>query len=1214
MGNSGTDCRAAAAALLMAVAAATVARGSELRVTNARIEARDEKTAVVVFDIEWSNSWRYKDVNHDAAWVFFKARPESGGEWRHVKLARSGVNPEGCDTGDGTPVEIFVPEDCAGLFVRRLFDGAGAISVRNVQAVCDLAASGLEKGGKVRERAFGVEMVYVPDGAFWAGNAGGVIGDSFRDARDENAAARIDSSDGRDLYWGPKAGNKVSLPAAYPNGFAAFYCMKYELTQGFYGDFLNTLNRAQQEALAPPGHTVIRRSEIVAAAPEPIEFGCDGNNNKLFDESDDGRSTPMQGSTRAASLAVAAWSGLRPMTELEYEKACRGFAAPVAGEFAWGSTTIPAQNAYLVTTNSTRESSGLSYWGIANLSGPSRGELVMSAANGSPSLFTGRHGDGALGANGAANVVGWPDATKANMNAGGVRGGSAWNGQPRWRVADRGEAANPNAPAELRGVRSAPAGLGGKGTPPPEIFRGEPAQPGTPPFHALNGLRRHGERLAPFSVRWLTVAVGRDFRRVYPHPILPDRVVVVARGGLFLSEDCARTWRTLDKGGATLGDVLDLAFSPAVPDEFAVATSEKGVWLTSDAGRSFRRIGSRAQGMAADHAVCVVYDIDNPRFDSLLVGHGEGGAGMSRTYDGGRTWQVLYPALEFYRIGPKHWQSRSGFLVDVVDRKKGDAHRLYRCVNVGEILEEMKADVLPSDLATSRVLRGSSSRPVNEELGASWKYLDAPVFVATEDDGVYRLDNSGLMRCGPSGARSFSSLDVTYGRHADQQYLLAYSPREGGLWVTTDARTSWYWNDIIGIDGMGPISKQHLVEDYKAEWTAVDDGIAVGNGVQSGAHIRANAGGTRLYAVANGMLRVGTVDTGPCVISRVKITPPVIWVRPREFGMLDANRKPQGTVPAAMFCRPGDYGEAPSVGGVEGSRDWVSLTDILVTVETAPSGARARYVTVDLSRLRGEALVRLYDDGAHEDGAAGDGVFAARCTVDPQALCHTSLDGRVVWSQTVEQNVPEAIEARGIAGSDEVGNYDRGSGWRVACGQVGLTARAVGEDGEVSGAVGVLGLHPLISRVVLSRATEMTLFAGSDSWCPVRQGPGKEKTADVWLASANAEGMDFLRFEIKAEGEASAGDVRVRLRDRPPSQQRHETAPVGLVAGGYIPAPGPNAEYVTVSIPLTDMLKSSPDFIPKYLKWVSISAEGGVYKVRNLRLETAYQGQGQSSY
>lgn len=1205
MERNGTNYRTAAAALLMTLAAVTVACGSELRVTHARIEAQDEKTAVVAFDIEWSNAWRYQDVNHDAVWVFFKARPESGGEWRHVKLARSGVNPEECDTGDGTPVEIFVPEDRVGLFVRRLDDGAGAISVRNIQAVCDLAASGLEMGGEVRARAFGVEMVYVPDGAFRAGNTGGVIGDSFRDARDENAAALIDSSDGRDLYWGPQEGTKVSLPAAYPNGFEAFYCMKYELTEGFYSDFLNTLTRAQQEALAPPGNTVIRRSENVAAAPEPIEFGCDGNNNKLFDEPDDGRSTPMQGSTRAASLAVAAWSGLRPMTELEYEKACRGFAAPVAGEFAWGSTTHPDQNAYLVTTNSTRESAGLSHWGIANLSGPSRGELVMSVAAGAPSLFTGRHGEGALGANGAANVVGWPDATQANVNEGGMRGGSAWHGHPQWRVADRSEAANPKAPAELRGVRSAPAGLGGKETPPPEIFRGEPAQPGLPPFRSLNGLQRHSERFTPFSVRWLTVRVGRDFRRVYPHPLLPDRVVAVAKSGLFLSEDCGQAWRALDKGGTTLGEVLDLAFSPAVPDEFAVATSERGVWLTSDAGQSFRQIGSKSQGMAADRASCVVYDINNPRFDSLLVGHGEGGAGMSRTYNGGRTWQVFYPAFEFHRIGPRHWQSQSGFLVDVVDRMKGAAHRLYRCVNVGESLEEMKEDALPSDLATSRVLRGSSSRPPNEEWGASWKYMDAPVFVATQDDGMYRIDSSGLLRCGPPGARSFSSLDVTYGRHADQQYLLAYAPREGGLWITTDERTPWYWINQIGIDGMGPLSKQFLVEDDKAEWTAVEDGIAVGNAVESGAHIRANAGGTRLYAVANGRLQVGTVDTGPCVISRVKITPPVLWVRPREVGMLGADQKPTGTVPAAMFCRPGDYGEAPSVGGVKGARDWVAVTDILVTVETAPSGARARYVTVDLSRLRGETLVRLYDDGAHEDGAAGDGVFAARCTIDPQALCHTALDGRVVWSQTQEQNVAEAIEARDVAGSDEVSNYDRGGDWRVTIGQVGLTARAVGEDGEVSHAVGAMGLHPLISRVVLSRVKEMTLFAGSDHWCPVRQGPEKEKIADVCLSRANIEGMDFLRFEIKAEGPASDGDVRVGLRDRPPARQLHETAPVGLVAGGYLPAPGPQSEYVTVSIPLTDMLKSSPDFVLQHLKWVSISAESGVYKVRNLRLETA---------
>ena len=40
--------------------------------------------------------------------------------------------------------------------------------------------------------------------------------------------------------------------------------------------------------------------------------------------------------------AYADWSGLRPMTELEFEKACRGNQTPVANEFAWGTASITA--------------------------------------------------------------------------------------------------------------------------------------------------------------------------------------------------------------------------------------------------------------------------------------------------------------------------------------------------------------------------------------------------------------------------------------------------------------------------------------------------------------------------------------------------------------------------------------------------------------------------------------------------------------------------------------------------------------------------------------------------------------------------------------------------------------------------------------------------------------------------------------------------------
>ena len=53
--------------------------------------------------------------------------------------------------------------------------------------------------------------------------------------------------------------------------------------------------------------------------------------------------------------AFADWAGLRPMTELEFEKACRGGLLPVANEFAWGTTTI-ASSAYTLANNgSTNE-------------------------------------------------------------------------------------------------------------------------------------------------------------------------------------------------------------------------------------------------------------------------------------------------------------------------------------------------------------------------------------------------------------------------------------------------------------------------------------------------------------------------------------------------------------------------------------------------------------------------------------------------------------------------------------------------------------------------------------------------------------------------------------------------------------------------------------------------------------------------------------------
>jgi len=70
-------------------------------VTNVMVSARDSRTAFVTFDIAWENSWR-TNVNHDAAWVFFKVLPKGTNAWQHVMLDGSGVNPRATRPAAGT--------------------------------------------------------------------------------------------------------------------------------------------------------------------------------------------------------------------------------------------------------------------------------------------------------------------------------------------------------------------------------------------------------------------------------------------------------------------------------------------------------------------------------------------------------------------------------------------------------------------------------------------------------------------------------------------------------------------------------------------------------------------------------------------------------------------------------------------------------------------------------------------------------------------------------------------------------------------------------------------------------------------------------------------------------------------------------------------------------------------------------------------------------
>ncbi len=440
---------------------------NNLRIANATIIAPEspDGTAQVRFDISWENSWRYaKDADdkyyHDAAWLFFKVRPTNG-NWQHVILESAGHST---GDADGTPIELSVPTDRMGVFIRRSGDGAGTLARTNVTVKWNLADSGISASRSVEVRACGVEMVYVAQGAFWAGDKSTTPIHAeyppFSPTWINTAiATNTPISIGNGEYAGgyPYLGGVGLRPASgsWPNGYNAFYCMKHEITQGQYADFLNSITKIQsefREATIP-----VRR--VSSTFPRYTISGVWPN----FVASKPDRACPFL--SWADGVAFASWAGLRPMTGVEYEKACRGperYVDGAIGEHAWGTTNIiadaslglsgtengtetvtndvslgaavygnnvvvggdastgPLRVGIFATNGATRVTSGASYWGIMELTGNLK-ERMITIFNATGRSFTGRHGNGVLNEYGEASVTGWPGQDQVGS---GSRGGS----------------------------------------------------------------------------------------------------------------------------------------------------------------------------------------------------------------------------------------------------------------------------------------------------------------------------------------------------------------------------------------------------------------------------------------------------------------------------------------------------------------------------------------------------------------------------------------------------------------------------------------------------------------------------------------------------------------------------------------------------------------------------------------------------------------------
>ncbi|MFN7811428.1 MAG: hypothetical protein ACK5SI_02045 [Planctomycetia bacterium] len=380
-------------------------------VTNVRVAARGDGTATLTFDVSWKGSWRHEG-NHDAAWVFFKVRAADAEAWQHVRLAADRpLNPSGYGQADGTRVDLLVPDGedgHVGMIVRRADYGIGDVAARGVTAVWDIAAArDVPRNLEVRIQPVAIEMVFVPEGPFDLGSDGNEPQHFYRftDGLQHTAPYRV--TDAGPIPTGRQAGklwarrgnepeDDGSLSAAFPNGYRAFYCMKGHVMRE-WDSFVNTLTPAEVDLVGPAS---------------PNKHG---------------------GLAWADGAAFASWAGLRPLTELEYEKLTRGPIEP--GWDTGDSLNHP------------------SFWGVSAINGwRSPRERVVTVANAAGRAFRGTHGRGTLNP-----PDDWPrrDAVGA-----GIRGGHGAAGNPSYRR-DAAVIDPDRKPGYgWRGVRTAPRGVG----------------------------------------------------------------------------------------------------------------------------------------------------------------------------------------------------------------------------------------------------------------------------------------------------------------------------------------------------------------------------------------------------------------------------------------------------------------------------------------------------------------------------------------------------------------------------------------------------------------------------------------------------------------------------------------------------------------------------------------------------------------------------------
>lgn len=648
---------------------------------------------------------------------------------------------------------------------------------------------------------------------------------------------------------------------------------------------------------------------------------------------------------------------------------------------------------------------------------------------------------------------------------------------------------------------------------------------------------RHPDDAYPqLGLAWRPLPGAGICERIWPHPLLPGVIAFSGDKGLRLTRDGGMTW--LAPSGLPAGAVRCLAWHPGLIDAaVAVAGPEQQLWRTTDGGRTFAVLGA-AKDLPSAAGVWFVPRDSMTRL--LVAAHGTAANGLSISTDDGATWRQ---ALGEYQV-----------------------HQVFTDAIGSQSLAVLASRPEEPQVRTLLYLPSPNEKPIESLRDGAIADASVPVHhggraLASPRDGLLRLEDrehgfieAKAVATGQELPNGLSALAYCWGAHVDRQLLFTFDPFGLGVTYSADNTT----------------------------WTAVNQGLPIGELVKEGSQFRANANGSRFYAQINNRAYIGTPADLRLDGSRVEVDPPVANVLAEHYATAIADL---ASGLAAFNAAADPLAAARRLRGTLDAVD-ASVKPNAVTLRVRlAEGEKPQRVTLDLSRFGQSSQEPLHDDGAHGDGAAGDGTWGTDVAIRP---------GRLVADK---------------------------NDWRRSPGVLGLGVTAHWADGSRSGVVAPLLVWSLVESLDLFRerkaATELAKVVSAEGM--TREVVVEGDATIVTLKAAGGPWKVTLRLDFywrscldvaSYAGMAldwRGGPMAVQLVDRPLYDEPHQGEVVAVAPGPLLGAADRNG-WARARIALTSLIPEDSQFDRNRVVAVVISGDakpGETFAIRAPRLLSA---------